>query len=207
VVRRGCWAAMLGDYETAERLLNPRRDAVALVHWRTGRFDKARVIRGLPLSRVMTGFHDQPYRIEWHEPEAVLPFVQRTSWELPTVEIEIDGRAVEACIDTGGDTLTLPARLRRRAARRLRRLVGRQLRPRGIGPARAGHRALGAGHDGRVRAAGDRHRPPEPLPAGGVPTAARDCGGLPDPRLDGFLRRYRWTIDFTRMTMRFAPPG
>jgi hypothetical protein len=23
----------------------------------------------------------------------------------------------------------------------------------------------------------------------------------------GFLRRYRWTIDFTRMTMRFAPPG
>jgi hypothetical protein len=23
----------------------------------------------------------------------------------------------------------------------------------------------------------------------------------------GFLRRYRWTIDFTRMTMRFAPPA
>src|SRR5262245_36167390 len=103
-------AAMLGDYETAERLLRPRRDAatLALVHWRTGRFDKARRVRRVPLSRVMTAFGEAPYRIEWHADEAVLPFRQQQTWELPTVGIEIDGRAVEACIDTGGDTLTLP---------------------------------------------------------------------------------------------------
>ena len=66
-------------------------------------------MRGLPLSRLMTAFGDEPYRIDWHgRREAVLPFLQSTSWELPTVEIEVDGRPVEAWIDTGGDALTLP---------------------------------------------------------------------------------------------------
>jgi hypothetical protein len=107
----GRLACLLGDYATAEALLHPRRDAatLALVHYRTGRFDNARLVRGLPLSRLMTAFDGRPYRIDWHgEREAVLPFIQRTAWELPTVEIEIDGRAVEAWIDTGGDALTLP---------------------------------------------------------------------------------------------------
>ena len=104
-------ACMLGDHATAEALLHPRRDAVtlALAHWRSGHFDRAREIRGMPLTRLMTAFGEAPYRIDWHgEREAVLPFTQRTAWELPTVEIEIDGRAVEAWIDTGGDALTLP---------------------------------------------------------------------------------------------------
>ncbi len=49
------------------------------------------------------------YRIDWHgEHEAVLPFLQDDDWDLPTVEIEIDGETVHAWIDTGGDTLTLP---------------------------------------------------------------------------------------------------
>jgi hypothetical protein len=49
------------------------------------------------------------YVIDWHgEAEAVLPFLQQEPWELPTVEIEIDGETVHAWIDTGGDTLTLP---------------------------------------------------------------------------------------------------
>ena len=49
------------------------------------------------------------YRIDWPgEHEAVLPFLQDDDWELPTVEIEIDGETVHAWIDTGGDTLTLP---------------------------------------------------------------------------------------------------
>jgi hypothetical protein len=102
---------LLGDYQTAEALLHPRRDAatLALVHWRSGRFEKAREVRGLPLSRVMTAFGGEPYVIDWHgEREAVLPFLQQTAWELPTVEIEVEGRTVEAWIDTGGDTLTLP---------------------------------------------------------------------------------------------------
>jgi hypothetical protein len=37
-----------------------------------------------------------------------------------------------------------------------------------------------------------------------LPTVEIEIDGLVS---HGFLRRYRWTIDFTRMTMRFAPPG
>lgn len=49
------------------------------------------------------------YAIDWHgEREAALPFLQDDDWELPTVEIEIDGEPVHAWIDTGGDRLTLP---------------------------------------------------------------------------------------------------
>ena len=49
------------------------------------------------------------YRIDWPgEHEAVLPFLQDDDWDLPTVEIEIDGETVHAWIDTGGDMLTLP---------------------------------------------------------------------------------------------------
>ena len=43
----------------------------------------------------------------------------------------------------------------------------------------------------------------------GLPAAAGAAAGFPIHGLvsHGFLRRYRWTIDFTRMTMRFALPG
>jgi hypothetical protein len=69
----------------------------ALVHYRTGRFDKARRVRGLPLTRLMTDFGSRPYVIDWHsEREAILPFIQRTAWELPTVAIEVAPRTPAA---------------------------------------------------------------------------------------------------------------
>ena len=86
-----------------------KRVEQVLAHYRAGRFDQARRVRGLPLSDLMVRFGGEPYRIDWHgEREAVLPFLQRDEWELPTVEIEIEGETVQAWIDTGGDTLTLP---------------------------------------------------------------------------------------------------
>ena len=39
---------------------------------------------------------------------------------------------------------------------------------------------------------------------GAFPPGLEEIDGLVS---HGFLRRYRWTIDFTRMTMRFAPPA
>jgi hypothetical protein len=57
----------------------------------------------------MLALRNRSYRIDWHgEREAVLPFLQVDDWDLPTVEIEIDGETVHAWIDTGGDALTLP---------------------------------------------------------------------------------------------------
>ena len=86
-----------------------RRIEETLAHYRAGDFERARRVRGLPLSDLMVRFGGEPYRIDWHgEREAVLPFLQESDWELPTVEIEIDGETVHAWIDTGGDTLTLP---------------------------------------------------------------------------------------------------
>lgn len=86
-----------------------RRVEKALAHYRRGEFHRARRVRGLPLSRMMTAFGGRPYVIDWHgEREAVLPFLQADDWELPTVEIEIDGETAHAWIDTGGDALTLP---------------------------------------------------------------------------------------------------
>jgi hypothetical protein len=298
-----------------------RRVEKALAHYRRGEFHKARRVRGLPLSRMMTAFGGPPYVIDWDgEREAVLPFLQDDDWELPTVEIEVDGEPVRAWIDTGGDTLTLPhefgveplasfegtfagvygrveevrvgpvtvravpvmtAGLGRPVigtsflARFLptldypgRRLV---LRPpdaepgEGVGvPFRiaATHLMLVDGVlndvpmtflvDSGLR---DEHgaaftAPAATLAAAGIPLPATapergrsgagevtlELGRFPIRRLavgslvqedllglygafpegleqvhglvsHGFLRRYRWTIDFTRMTMRFAPPG
>ena len=263
--------------------------------------------------------------IDWHgEREAVLPFIQQTSWELPTVEIEIEGETVQAWIDTGGDTLTLPHNYEveplatftgaayaggagegvygRVEEVRLgtvtvyavpvmtagleRPVIGTGflsrftptidypggrliLRPRdngdGVGvPFRiaATHLMLVGGAlnetpmtflvDSGLR---DEHgaaftAPAATLAAAGIPLPATapergnsgagdvtlELGRFPIPRLalgplvqedlvglygafpaglegidglvsHGFLRRYRWTIDFTRMTMRFALPG
>jgi hypothetical protein len=78
---------------------------------RSGRFDRAHELPArldLPLARLMQGFvAEPPYRIEPHG-EVSVPFLQSQPWELPTVALEIDGRATEAWIDTGGDMLTVP---------------------------------------------------------------------------------------------------
>lgn len=99
---------LLGDYQAAAAHLDDPA-GLALVHYRTGRYDLARGLRGdLPILRLMQAFGTRPYRIEWGEQSVTLPFRQAEPWELPTVAIEVDGRPVEALIDTGGDLLTLP---------------------------------------------------------------------------------------------------
>ena len=108
----------LGDLGAAEAQLRSLRRtrardwaALALVHYRSGRFDRANELPArldLPLARMMRGFGaEPPYRIEPHG-EVSLPFLQSQPWEPPTVALEIDGRATEAWIDTGGDMLTVP---------------------------------------------------------------------------------------------------
>ncbi len=149
----------------------------ALVHYRTGRFDQARRVRGLPLSRLMTEFGSRPYVIDWHgEREAVLPFLQRTAWELPTVAIEVDGRPVEAWIDTGGDTLTLPHDF------------GVEPLARFAGAAYAGG-AAGEGVYGRVESVRLG-----PVTVGAVPVMT---AGLARPVIGtGFLSRFLPTLDY-----------
>jgi hypothetical protein len=118
---------LLGDYEAAELLLRRVVDdagrkvdlrvdaevALALVCLQTNRFAAAdklftglRAEIDLPLWELMKSFGDeQPYRIEWGgEPEVIAPFTQATTWELPRVEVAVNGWAVEARIDTGGST-------------------------------------------------------------------------------------------------------
>jgi hypothetical protein len=121
---------LLGDYEAAELLLRRVVDdagrnvdlrvdaevALALVYLQTNRFAAAgKLFTGLraeidfPLWELMKSFGDeQPYRIEWGgEPGVIAPFTQATTWELPCVEVGVDGLAVEARIDAGGELLTL----------------------------------------------------------------------------------------------------
>ena len=119
-----------GDYCAAEDLLRrvveeSGRDvaarvdaevALALVYYQTNRFAEAHGLFAgvedsivLPIWELMRSFGDEvPYRIDWPEGNAAtLPFIQTTDWELPTIEIEVDGRHVEARLDTGGELLSL----------------------------------------------------------------------------------------------------
>jgi hypothetical protein len=121
---------LLGDYDAAEALLDRvvtatragsarRLDAeavLALVHYRTGRYDKAHGLFAggaveMPVWSLMTAFgNEPPYAIEWPagEPHTTVPLMQTAPWELPIVSLEVDGVALDAWIDTGGDTLMLP---------------------------------------------------------------------------------------------------
>ena len=121
---------LLGDYSAAEDLLRrvveeSGRDvearvdaevALALVYFQTNRYAEAHGLFAgledavvLPIWELMRSFGDErPYRIELPGDGAVtLPFTQATEWELPSVAIEIDGRPVDARLDTGGELLTL----------------------------------------------------------------------------------------------------
>jgi hypothetical protein len=118
---------LLGDYAAAEALLRQvvagsgrdtsvRVDAVAaLVYLQTSRFAESRPFAGveyeieLPIWELMRSFGDEPaYRMDWKgREEAVILFLQEAEWELPRLALDIDGRALEARIDTGGDLLVL----------------------------------------------------------------------------------------------------
>jgi gag-polyprotein putative aspartyl protease len=121
---------LLGDSGAAEDLLrrvveesgrdvDARVDAevaLALVYFQTNRYAEANGLFAgledavvLPIWELMRSFGDEPpYRIDSLGDGAVtLPFMQTSDWELPCVAIEIDGRQVDARIDTGGELLTL----------------------------------------------------------------------------------------------------
>jgi hypothetical protein len=123
---------LLGDYVTAEMLLTQavtragkdleaRADAeaaLALVYLQTNRYAEAKGLFAgiedavtLPIWDLMRSFEGEPYRVEWPAgADAVeTPFVQEADWELPRLALEVNGRPLEAKIDTGGDLFTLAA--------------------------------------------------------------------------------------------------
>lgn len=126
---------LLGDYAAAESLLRRvvedsasdpagRIDAevaLALVYLQTNRFAETQGLFAgferdvvLPIWELMRSFGDEaPYRIDWPDDNvapdnvAIVPFIQASDWELPTITIEVDGLRVDARLDTGGELLTL----------------------------------------------------------------------------------------------------
>jgi hypothetical protein len=121
---------LLGNYGGAETLLRQvvaasgkdlerRVDAeaaLALVYLQTNRYRDARGLFAgiddgieLPIWELMKSFGDRPpYAIDWPGGgHATVPFTQTTTWELPCVEVEVNGRPLEARIDTGGELFTL----------------------------------------------------------------------------------------------------
>ena len=210
---------LLGDYDAAEALLDrivqasrkrakARLDAeaaLALVYYRTDRYDKAHGLFAgheddveMPIWRLMTAFGGEPpYAVEWPAGEgpATMPFKQTTPWELPIVPLEIDGVALDAWIDTGGDTLTLPADV---AAS-----LGVEPLARFAGTYAGGEQAEGLLRQGRVGPLG-------PVTLRNVPVAT---AGFERPVIGtGFLSRFLATLDYPqgRLLLRphgSAPPG
>ena len=121
---------LLGDYETAERLLRrvveesqedvatrvDAETALALVYLQTNRYAETHGLFAgvehaiqMPIWELMRSFGDEPsYRIDWHGSDTVTaPFNQTTAWELPRIAIEVNGLKIDARLDTGGELLTL----------------------------------------------------------------------------------------------------
>jgi hypothetical protein len=193
---------LLGRYDAAEPLLRRvveaagrnvdlRVDAevaLALVILQTNRFSEAGSLFAglgqgieLPLWELMKSFgNERPYRIDsGGETEAVLPFLQTTTWELPCVRIEVDGLEVEARIDTGGELLTLSPD------------VAAAL---GVEPVAAAEGVFAAGARGEVGYGRVDTVRAGPLTVAAVPVAVM---ALERPVLGtGFLRQFLATIDY-----------
>ena len=203
---------LLGDYDAAEALLDRivnatrassarRLDAeaaLALVHYRTGRYDKARGLFAggavdMPVWSLMTAFgNDPPYAIEWPdgEPQATVPLTQTAPWELPIVSLEVDGVALDAWIDTGGDMLTLP--------HDVASALGVEPRARFTGTYAGGAQA--DGYYGRVASVrlGSVTLRNVPIATAGFERAVIGTG---------FLSRFLATIDYPRGRLALRPHG
>ena len=83
---------------------------LSLVYFHTNQYDLAAALGlGDPLTKLMRHFGGEPNVIDWSGQSLVrLPFRQDTEWELPQVELTINGERLEAKIDTGGDLLSVP---------------------------------------------------------------------------------------------------
>lgn len=110
-----------------------------------------------------------------------LPFVQTTTWELSCVRIEVDGREMEARIDTGGELLTLSPDVVE--------ALGFEPVANAEGVFAAGARGeIGYGRVGEVRLG--------PLTVRAVPVAVM---ALERPVIGtGFLRQFLATLDYPR---------
>jgi tetratricopeptide (TPR) repeat protein len=204
---------LLGDYAASEALLrqvvaSSGRDAslrvdaeaaLALVYLQTNRFaESRRLFAGLedeielPIWELMRSFGDEPpYRMDWMgREEAVIPFLQEADSELPRLALEIDGRALEARIDTGGDLLVLTQGLA--AALRVEPVVSAQ----GVFAAGA-QGSIAYGRVGTVNLGG--------IAVEGVPVSIVD---LDLPMVGtGFLRQFLATVDYPARRLVLRPPG
>ena len=202
---------LLGDYRAAEHLLRrvveeSGRDAVArvdaevalaLVYWQTNRFAETHGLFAgfekdvvLPIWELMRSFGDErPYRIEWPDNQvATAPFIQTSDWELPTIATELDGRRVDARLDTGGELLTL--------SRDVAEELGIEAVATTTGTFAGGATAdFGYGRLESVQLGG--------LTVRGVPVAIVD---LDRPVIGtGFLRQFLPTIDYTDRRLALRP--
>jgi hypothetical protein len=117
-------AYLLADYKEAEHLFGAalardpenRRAIVGLVftYYQTNRYDRChdlseeqRQAAQLPHLDLMLAFEsEEPYRVDWTtERSTEVAFL--TTDPLPIIPVEIEGRGINALIDTGGDTFIL----------------------------------------------------------------------------------------------------
>ncbi len=86
------------------------RRQLSLAYYQTNQFDlAARLPLRDPISRLMRAFSTEPNRITWGGTvREELPFLQEESWELPRIEVSVNGELMAAKVDTGGDLLSLP---------------------------------------------------------------------------------------------------
>ena len=115
-----------GNYKGAEDLFNKLRmrnfkdyylkaeTGLLYTYYQTNQFNKAKNLTAAleedgdkPLKEVMEAFKEtKPYNINWNgKSEAVVPFI--ADEYLPAVSMEVNGRKINAIIDTGGDIFYL----------------------------------------------------------------------------------------------------
>ena len=115
-----------GDYKRAENSFNKLRmrnfkdyylkaeTGLLYTYYQTNQFNKAKNLTAnleedgdKPLKEVMEAFKEtKPYNINWNgNSEVVVPFI--ADEYLPAVSMEVNGRKINAIIDTGGDIFYL----------------------------------------------------------------------------------------------------
>lgn len=83
---------------------------LSLTHFQTNDYEKAASLPlHDPLTTLMRAFPGAPNLIAWNTGRRVeIPFLQASQWELPRVEVTVNGTRTVAVIDTGGDLFSIP---------------------------------------------------------------------------------------------------
>ena len=118
-----------GNYEKAEKLYNTlieqypdkfkakAENGLTLTYYQTNQYQKAEKLsaasegKNNSILEMMKSFEDkQPNQIDWNgKSETIIPFI--TSDPLPVVPVEINGKRINAVIDTGGPMFTVDQKL------------------------------------------------------------------------------------------------